>query len=95
MEFYCDDCGARVSRNSTSCPSCGVEFQAIKCPSCDYTDSPKAFAAGCPKCGYTVEGTYPTRRRRWWPNLENSKLWVLALLLIGAIGLFIYLILKP
>ncbi|MDC7236133.1 MAG: hypothetical protein PQJ58_23125 [Spirochaetales bacterium] len=52
MGFYCESCGNEVKRNSDTCPTCGVRFKAVKCPSCGYTDKAELFKAGCPVCSY-------------------------------------------
>ena len=52
MGFFCYNCGREVDRDSDCCPGCGVQFKAVKCPSCGYTDQADFFRKGCPRCGY-------------------------------------------
>jgi hypothetical protein len=50
--FFCESCGAEVSRHDKRCPSCGKTFTAVKCPRCGFEGGAKRFAGGCPVCGY-------------------------------------------
>ena len=50
--FYCENCGKPVSLRTTRCPSCGKQFDAVKCPVCEFTGSSSLFSDGCPSCGY-------------------------------------------
>ncbi|MAG14016.1 MAG: hypothetical protein CMN78_05415 [Spirochaetales bacterium] len=50
--FYCEDCGKPVSLRSEKCPSCGKQFDAVKCPVCEFLGSATVFSDGCPSCGY-------------------------------------------
>jgi len=72
--FYCENCGAEVSEDSTICPECGAFFVAIKCPRCGYRGKAHEFRKGCPRCGYLGDaGEVTVRqvksrifgRRRW------------------------------
>jgi predicted RNA-binding Zn-ribbon protein involved in translation (DUF1610 family) len=50
--FYCENCGNPVSLKASSCPSCGREFESVKCPECGFTGRAALFSDGCPSCGY-------------------------------------------
>ena len=50
--FYCENCGKPVSLRADRCPSCGKQFDAVKCPVCEFTGSSTLFVDGCPSCGY-------------------------------------------
>jgi uncharacterized membrane protein YvbJ len=52
--FYCDSCGAEVSRDALACPKCGRKFASIRCPACGFSGEEGLFNDGCPKCGYQV-----------------------------------------
>jgi Zn finger protein HypA/HybF involved in hydrogenase expression len=52
--FYCDNCGAEVSRDETFCPKCGRKFASIRCPACGFFGEENLFYDGCPQCGYQV-----------------------------------------
>ncbi len=56
-KFFCESCGAEVPRNARVCKKCGRFFSSVRCPNCGATGSPDKFTNGCPKCGYTVEGS--------------------------------------
>lgn len=66
MGFFCENCGEEVKRNSETCPACGVNFKAVKCPSCGFTDKAEFFKGGCPGCGYMASVEKFTYR-------DNSK----------------------
>ena len=57
--FFCDNCGHEVERDAKACAHCGRFFASVRCPSCGYTSSEKAFSNGCPSCGYSAP---PVRR---------------------------------
>ena len=50
--FYCENCGRAVPFDARMCPHCGKNFDAVKCPVCNYTGMPGEFLQGCPECGY-------------------------------------------
>ena len=50
--FYCESCGKPVSLRAERCPSCGKQFDAVKCPVCEFAGSASLFSDGCPSCGY-------------------------------------------
>jgi hypothetical protein len=52
--FYCESCGAEVSKNARICPRCGRFFSSVKCPRCDHVGKPDDFTFGCPICGYAL-----------------------------------------
>ena len=52
--FYCENCGAEVSRNAKTCSKCGCSFSSIRCPACGFVGEDGFFEGGCPVCGYTV-----------------------------------------
>ena len=52
--FFCDNCGYEVDRDAKACAHCGRFFASVRCPSCGYTSSEKAFSNGCPSCGYSA-----------------------------------------
>jgi predicted RNA-binding Zn-ribbon protein involved in translation (DUF1610 family) len=51
--FFCENCGAEVSRNAKSCPSCGKSFASVRCSACGFTGEESLFQKGCPLCGYS------------------------------------------
>jgi len=58
--FFCESCGAEVSRNARNCPECGSRFESVRCPACDFIGEEAAFKGGCPVCGYSSkQGTAP------------------------------------
>jgi hypothetical protein len=52
--FYCESCGAEVSKAARVCPRCGRFFSSVKCPKCEYVGKADDFSSGCPVCGYAV-----------------------------------------
>jgi RNA polymerase subunit RPABC4/transcription elongation factor Spt4 len=74
--FFCDNCGYEVDRDAKACAHCGRFFASVRCPSCGYTSSEKAFSNGCPSCGYSAppaarpaeqpEQTLPARPLPLW-----------------------------
>ncbi|MFA6507973.1 MAG: zinc ribbon domain-containing protein [Treponemataceae bacterium] len=52
--FFCEHCGAEVSRNAHRCSACGRHFSSILCPKCGFSGSEALFSAGCPSCGYSA-----------------------------------------
>ena len=51
--FFCESCGAEVSRSAKNCPGCGRSFASVRCPACDFTGNEELFTGGCPVCGYS------------------------------------------
>ena len=97
MGFYCYSCGKEVNRNTKSCPSCGVIFKAVKCPSCGYTDDADFFKGGCPRCGYMGEREpYPEERMKKKSSfgfLSARAFWAMSTVLFIVLILFLYLLL--
>jgi len=56
-KFFCESCGAEVPRNARFCKKCGRFFSSVRCPNCGATGTPDKFSNGCPKCGYTADGS--------------------------------------
>jgi predicted RNA-binding Zn-ribbon protein involved in translation (DUF1610 family) len=52
--FFCDNCGAEVSRNEKACPRCGRFFASVRCPACGFSGEERLFSGGCPVCGYSA-----------------------------------------
>jgi predicted RNA-binding Zn-ribbon protein involved in translation (DUF1610 family) len=52
--FFCEHCGAEVSRDAKNCPRCGRFFASVKCPSCGFVGAEELFQNGCPICGYST-----------------------------------------
>jgi RNA polymerase subunit RPABC4/transcription elongation factor Spt4 len=50
--FFCENCGAEVSRDTKSCPYCGKSFVSVRCSACGFTGEESLFQKGCPVCGY-------------------------------------------
>ena len=50
--FYCENCGSPVSLKAASCPTCGRNFESVKCPECGFTGRAVLFSDGCPSCGF-------------------------------------------
>ena len=95
MTFYCENCGAKVSKNSSVCPHCAVQFKAVKCPVCSYSDAPEVFVKGCPKCGYS--GTQTThysslqkKKRKKQRVVKARAFWTLGVLLLLCLIILIY-----
>lgn len=101
MGFYCENCGSEVKRNSEICPNCSVNFKAVKCPSCGFTDRAEFFKGGCPSCGYMAKEErfpYPNNQKKkkgkpFLGFISASVFWFsgLALLIILVILLLIFL----
>jgi predicted RNA-binding Zn-ribbon protein involved in translation (DUF1610 family) len=51
--FFCENCGAEVSRNAKTCPRCGKSFASVRCSACGFTGEEGLFRTGCPVCGYS------------------------------------------
>lgn len=56
----CSKCGAKLSKQSKYCPSCGVRivarFPVRECPNCHHKWSPrKAEPTACPGCGFRLD----------------------------------------
>ncbi|MDR2102315.1 MAG: zinc ribbon domain-containing protein [Treponema sp.] len=51
--FFCENCGAQVSRDAKSCPHCGKSFVSVRCSACGFTGEEALFRTGCPVCGYS------------------------------------------
>jgi hypothetical protein len=49
--FFCENCGAKVGRDTKTCPRCGLSFEDVLCLTCGFTGAARLFAAGCPACG--------------------------------------------
>lgn len=62
-KFFCENCGAEVSRNAKVCRHCGRFFSSVRCPQCGKTGTPEEFSKGCPACGYTVESSAKNEKR--------------------------------
>ncbi|MDC7240685.1 MAG: zinc ribbon domain-containing protein [Spirochaetales bacterium] len=100
MGFYCENCGAKVRRNSGSCPSCGVKFKAVRCPSCSYTDSAEFFKGGCPKCGYlapeevqeVISEARKKRKRGLLDRIPAAAFWAGGFLLLLLMALILNLL---
>jgi len=52
LKFYCDTCGAEVSRSASRCPDCGRIFTSVRCPRCGHSGELSEFTRGCPVCGH-------------------------------------------
>jgi hypothetical protein len=93
--FYCEFCGAEVSKDARVCPRCGRFFSSVKCPKCDYVGKPDDFNSGCPICGY-AEAANPSPEEikplvqaappvPWWAFLVTAIVLVaLTILLLRA-----------
>jgi hypothetical protein len=55
--FFCEHCGAEVSRDVKACPRCGRFFASVRCPACGFSGEEKLFSGGCPVCGYSSSGS--------------------------------------
>lgn len=53
-DFFCENCGNRVSADAKKCPNCGKEFVAVRCPQCSFSGKQELFTDGCPVCGYSA-----------------------------------------
>lgn len=75
-KFFCECCGAEVTRNSKSCPKCGKFFASVRCPQCGRIGSNEEFVNGCPSCGYAVSDPLKVKQNKnvFIPsNLKNSS----------------------
>jgi predicted amidophosphoribosyltransferase len=93
-KFYCEYCGAEVSKNAKICKKCGRFFASVKCPQCGKTGSAAAFANGCPGCGYAAGKNAPkdaarSKDRRGDP-LPTWLYLLCAFVLIGLVCAFIF-----
>ncbi|MDR0688920.1 MAG: zinc ribbon domain-containing protein [Spirochaetaceae bacterium] len=79
--FFCEHCGAEVSRETKHCPRCGRYFASVRCPACGFVGEEGIFKGGCPVCGYSAASgrdggdTKPLRKE----GVENLPLWVYVL----------------
>jgi len=98
MGFFCYSCGKEVQRNTKVCPSCGVYFKAVKCPSCGYTDEADFFKGGCPRCGYLgreeTAGPDVKKRKSLFGIIPARVFWSLSVLLLAILVLFLFLIIR-
>ena len=62
--FFCDNCSTEVERHTKACPACGRFFASVRCPACAYAGDEKAFAAGCPSCGYSSAKNKDNQNRK-------------------------------
>ncbi|MDR1352105.1 MAG: hypothetical protein LBK05_02390 [Treponema sp.] len=77
--FFCENCGTEVPLHSKNCPGCGRAFQAVRCPSCNFTGEEALFRNGCPACGYTpgkAAKAPKTGKGPADPRAETLPLWV-------------------
>jgi len=61
--FFCENCGAEVPRDEEICPECGKRFASVRCPACGFIGEVAHFKGGCPKCGYSITATHPSKAR--------------------------------
>lgn len=92
--FYCQHCGAKVSRSATRCSQCGRLFGAVLCPRCGFSGEESLFARGCPSCGYLDDNPAAAplpefRKRREGKSLPRFS----TLFYLVGIGLLVPLIL--
>lgn len=96
MGFYCESCGEKVKASSGACPRCGVRFQAVKCPRCDFSGEAGLFRKGCPSCGYLASS--PSDRsgeeefRRPRRLLKDRVFWLLGGILLIALPFLLILL---
>jgi len=96
--FFCDNCGARVDRNTRCCPQCGCYFEFVRCPQCGFTGEEKLFSKGCPDCGYCAGKTNDQQQQKKAPKqplppFGKLPLWVyvVALLVLLLVALLLFL----
>lgn len=56
-KFFCESCGAEVSKDARFCTNCGKFFSSVRCPNCGVTGTTDEFKHGCPACGYAVNNS--------------------------------------
>ncbi len=64
-KFFCENCGSEVPENAKMCKVCGKFFISVRCPECGMTGSHEDFKDGCPRCGYAVNKTSPSKSREF------------------------------
>ena len=64
-KFFCENCGSEVPENAKVCKTCGKFFISVRCPECGATGSHEDFKDGCPRCGYAVNKTSPSKSREF------------------------------
>jgi ssDNA-binding Zn-finger/Zn-ribbon topoisomerase 1 len=77
--FFCENCGTEVPLQAKKCPGCGRDFQAVRCPNCNFTGEEALFKSGCPVCGYTPGKTAPAAKpgkETTYHRTEALPLWV-------------------
>jgi ssDNA-binding Zn-finger/Zn-ribbon topoisomerase 1 len=97
-KFFCEECGAEVPPGAPRCPTCGKEFQGVRCPKCGFTAAQDVFAEGCPKCGYgkmlsledRPRGEHP-RYVEGMPFLRQILFYTSIILAVGVVGVCIAL----
>ena len=80
--FFCEDCGAEVSRDAIKCSKCGKFFASVRCPACDFTGEEALFKGGCPVCGYSASASGNTAKS---PAREHKKP-------VGALPLWVFIL---
>jgi uncharacterized membrane protein YvbJ len=98
--FFCENCGAEVSRDAKNCPQCGRFFASVRCPSCGFTGAEGLFGGGCPVCGYSApKGTdKPERFKKKDTRVAAGALpmwvYVLSLLALIFVAVILYFVIK-
>jgi predicted RNA-binding Zn-ribbon protein involved in translation (DUF1610 family) len=96
--FYCENCGAEVSRDAKHCPHCGESFASVRCSACGFTGGEVLFRSGCPVCGYSppaerVDPAFPAAPLPREDGAGSLPVWVyvvtgIALLAVGIVFFF-------
>jgi uncharacterized membrane protein YvbJ len=96
--FFCENCGAEVSRDTKNCPHCGRYFASVRCPACGFTGAEGLFKDGCPVCGYSAPGGQ-TKNSETRPEKKDTRIaagalpawvYVLSLLALIAVAVVLY-----
>jgi hypothetical protein len=97
--YFCENCKAEVRAGSSSCPSCGRVFIAVRCPECGYEGRAAEFKSGCPSCGFlepretvtaALAARKPRRRHALPPGFYRIAVIVLMVLLVALLLLLLF-----
>ena len=100
--YFCENCKAEVRAGSSSCPSCGRVFIAVRCPECGHEGKAAEFKSGCPSCGFlepretataapsAASVPKPRQRHVLPPAFYKIAFFVLIVLLVGLLLLLLF-----
>lgn len=72
-KFFCENCGTLVDESHDSCPSCGLTFNAVRCPSCGFIGRQEDFKLGCPSCGFLTPKREEALKKPKQPYRNKEK----------------------